>query len=133
MLFFGSNLERGLATIDRTSLPLRTSKYKYYTAKFFFKINFECPGQLTRTSTNHTDSEVNDYVSLQWPSYEQPQDSNLKPQGSKPLSPKLLPLDHFLDSYYTANRATKPVCFSSFTRVFKANTIVKCCINDGYW
>jgi len=36
MLFFGSNLERGLATIDRTSLPLRTSKYKYYTAKFFF-------------------------------------------------------------------------------------------------
>jgi hypothetical protein len=33
-----------------------------------------------RILTNPTDPEVNDYVSLQWPSYEQPQDSNLRPQ-----------------------------------------------------
>jgi len=39
-----------------------------------------CPGQLARTSTNLMGPEVNDYVSLQWPSYEQPQGSNLRPQ-----------------------------------------------------
>jgi hypothetical protein len=33
-----------------------------------------------RTSTNPTGPEVNDHVSLQWPSYEQPQGSNLRPQ-----------------------------------------------------
>ena len=32
-----------------------------------------------RTSTNLTGLEVNDHVSLQWPSYEQPHDSNLRP------------------------------------------------------
>jgi hypothetical protein len=37
-------------------------------------------GQLARTSTNLIGPEVNDYVSLQWSSYEQPQGSNLKPQ-----------------------------------------------------
>ena len=31
-------------------------------------------------STNPTDPEVNDYISLQWLSYEQPQGSNLRPQ-----------------------------------------------------
>ena len=39
-----------------------------------------CPGQFARTSTNPTGPEVNDHVSLQWPSYEQPQGSNLRPQ-----------------------------------------------------
>jgi len=33
-----------------------------------------------RTSTNPTGPEVNDHVNLQWPSYEQPQGSNLRPQ-----------------------------------------------------
>jgi len=33
-----------------------------------------------RTSTNPTGPEVNDHVSLQWPSYEQPQGSNLRLQ-----------------------------------------------------
>ena len=33
-----------------------------------------------RTSTNSTGPEVNDHVSLQWPSYEQPHGSNLRPQ-----------------------------------------------------
>jgi hypothetical protein len=37
-------------------------------------------GQLARTSTNPTGPEVNDHVSLQLSSYEQPQDSNLRPQ-----------------------------------------------------
>jgi len=37
-------------------------------------------GQLARTSINPTGPEVNDHVSLQWPSYEQPQSSNLRPQ-----------------------------------------------------
>jgi len=39
-----------------------------------------CPGQLARISTNHTGPEVNDHISLQWPSYEQPQGSNLRLQ-----------------------------------------------------
>jgi len=39
-----------------------------------------CPGQLARTSTNPTGPEVNDHVSLQWPSYERPQGSNLRPK-----------------------------------------------------
>ena len=33
-----------------------------------------------RTSTNPTGPEVNDHVNFQWPSYEQPHGSNLKPQ-----------------------------------------------------
>jgi len=33
-----------------------------------------------RTSTNPTGLEVNDHVNLQWPSYEQPQGLNLRPQ-----------------------------------------------------
>jgi hypothetical protein len=41
---------------------------------------FLVPDQLARTSTNPTGPEVNDHVSLQWPSYEQPHGSNLKPQ-----------------------------------------------------
>ena len=45
---------------------------------FFFK--YGCSGQLARTSTNPTSPEVNDHVSLQWPSYEQPKSSNLKSQ-----------------------------------------------------
>ena len=36
-------------------------------------------GQLARTSINPTGPEVNDHVSLKWPSYEQPQGSNLRP------------------------------------------------------
>jgi hypothetical protein len=32
------------------------------------------------TSTNPTGPEINDHVSFQWPSYEQPHDSNLKSQ-----------------------------------------------------
>jgi len=37
---------------------------------FFFLVLRGCPGQLARTSTNPTGPEVNDHVSLQWPSYE---------------------------------------------------------------
>jgi hypothetical protein len=39
---------------------------------FFFGLTL-CPGQLAHTSTNFMNSEVNNHVSLQWPSYEQPQ------------------------------------------------------------
>ncbi|XP_052301121.1 uncharacterized protein LOC18103253 isoform X3 [Populus trichocarpa] len=38
---------------------------------------------LARTSTNLMGLEVNDHVSLQWPSYEQPQGSNLRPQSEQ--------------------------------------------------
>jgi hypothetical protein len=47
---------------------------------FIFFYYRGCPGQLARTSTNLTGPEVNDHVSLQWPSYEHPQGSNLKPK-----------------------------------------------------
>ena len=48
---------------------------------FFFFFDYRgCPGQLARTSTNLTGPEVNDHVSLQWPSYERPQGSNLRPK-----------------------------------------------------
>jgi len=47
---------------------------------FFFFFYRGCPGQLARTSTNPTGPEVNDHVSLQWPSYEHPQGSNLRPK-----------------------------------------------------
>jgi len=48
---------------------------------FFFFFDYRgCPGQLARTSTNPTGPEVNDHVSLQWPSYERPQGSNLRPK-----------------------------------------------------
>jgi hypothetical protein len=30
---------------------------------------YGCPGQLTRTLTNLTSSEVNDHINLQWSSY----------------------------------------------------------------
>jgi hypothetical protein len=45
----------------------------------FFLVQRGCPGQLARISTNPTSPEVNDHVSLQWPLYEQPQGSNLRP------------------------------------------------------
>ena len=45
----------------------------------FFLGERGCPGQLACTSTNPTGPEVNDHVSLRWPSYEQPQGSNLRP------------------------------------------------------
>jgi len=45
---------------------------------FFFFDYRGCPGQLACTSTNSTGPEVNDHVSLQWPSYERPQGSNLR-------------------------------------------------------
>jgi hypothetical protein len=47
---------------------------------FFFFYYRGCPGQLARTSNNPTGPEVNDHVSLQWPSYERPQGSNLRPK-----------------------------------------------------
>ena len=37
-------------------------------------------GQFACTSINHMGPEINDHVSLQWPSYEQPHGSNLIPQ-----------------------------------------------------
>jgi len=37
-------------------------------------------GQLACTSTNPTGPKVNDHVNLQWPSYEQPHGSNLRPE-----------------------------------------------------
>jgi len=46
---------------------------------FFFSLTL-VSGQLARISTNSTGPEVNNHVSLQWPSYEQPQGSNLRPQ-----------------------------------------------------
>jgi hypothetical protein len=51
------------------------------------------------TSNNPTDPEINDHVSLQWPSYEQLQGSNLRPQREQTSWPKLLPLGHHLDGY----------------------------------
>jgi len=45
---------------------------------YFFSLTW--PDQLAHISTNSTGLEVNDHVSLQWPSYEQSQGSNLKPQ-----------------------------------------------------
>jgi hypothetical protein len=51
-----------------------------YILFFFFLVYRGCLGQFARTSTNPTGLEVNDHVSLQWPSYEQPQGSNLRPQ-----------------------------------------------------
>jgi hypothetical protein len=45
----------------------------------FFSLTW-VSGQLARTSTNLTGPEVNDHVSLQWSSYEQPQGLNLRPQ-----------------------------------------------------
>jgi hypothetical protein len=41
--------------------------------------------------------EVNDHVSLQWPSYEQPRARTWDHRGSKSLGPKLLPLGHHLE------------------------------------
>jgi hypothetical protein len=61
--------------------------FLYYFNVLISKIIFEQSffsltwvGQLARTSTNPTGPEVNDHVSLQLSSYEQPQDSNLRPQ-----------------------------------------------------
>jgi len=47
---------------------------------FLFLVLMWVFGQLMRTSTNPTGLEVNDHVSLQWSSCEQPQGSNLRPQ-----------------------------------------------------
>jgi hypothetical protein len=52
----------------------------FYFYLFFFFDYRGCPGQLARTSTNPTGPEVNDHVSLQWPSYEHSQGSNLRPK-----------------------------------------------------
>jgi len=53
-----------------------------------------------RTSTNPTSPEVNDHVNLQWPSsYEQPQDSNLRPQREQTSWSQALTTGHHLDSY----------------------------------
>jgi len=45
---------------------------------FFFSLTWVF-GQLARTLTNPTGPEVNDHVSFQWLSYEQPQGSNPRP------------------------------------------------------
>jgi len=55
-------------------------QYAMFFFFFFFFYFRGCPGQLARTSTNPTGPEVNDHVSLQWPSYERPQGSNLRPK-----------------------------------------------------
>ena len=44
---------------------------------FIFLVSRGCPSQLACISTNPTGPEVNDHVRFQWPSYEQPQGSNL--------------------------------------------------------
>jgi hypothetical protein len=58
----------------------KTFTHAYIYIYIYFLVQRGCPGQLTRTSTNPTGPEVNDHVSLQWPSYEQPHDSKLRPQ-----------------------------------------------------
>ena len=64
---------------------------------FFFFSLIGCPCQFVRISTNPTNPEINNHVNLQWPSYEQPHDSNLRSRGSKPFNSKFLSLDHHLD------------------------------------
>ena len=57
--------------------------YVHLLANYFHFLFFSLTwvfGQLVRTSTNPTSPEVNDHVSLQWPSYEQSQGSNLRSQ-----------------------------------------------------
>ena len=62
-------------------LPFQTILPNMY---IYIYIKCECPDQLAHTSTNLTGPEVNDHVSLQWPSYnQQPQGSNLRPQGKQ--------------------------------------------------
>jgi len=70
-----------------TKLPPRISTILFYwffscfcLTKPFFFFSRGCPGQLARTSTNPTAPEINNHVSFQWPSYEQPQGSNLRSQ-----------------------------------------------------
>jgi len=45
------------------------------------------------------DSKVNDHVSLQWPSYEQPHGSNLKPQREQISWFQVFITSHYLDGY----------------------------------
>jgi hypothetical protein len=53
-----------------------------------------------RISTDSTGPEVNDYVSLQWPSYEQPHDSNLKPQRKQTSWSQAFTTGHHLDGSF---------------------------------
>jgi len=57
----------------------REVKIRYFF-NYFFLVWRWCPSQLACTTTNPTGPEVNDHVSLQWPSYKQLQGSNLRPQ-----------------------------------------------------
>ena len=43
--------------------------------------------------------EVNDHVSLQWPLYEQPHGSNLRPQRKQTSWSQIFITDHHLDGY----------------------------------
>ena len=56
-----------------------SKKYFLRNYFFYFSLTWET-GQLARTSTNPTGPKVNDHVRLQWPSCEQSQGSNLRPQ-----------------------------------------------------
>jgi len=66
--------------LQNPSRKVHWRRLEDYLVAFAHWLCFPCLSQLARTSTNPTGSEVNDHVSLQWPSYEQPQDSNLRPQ-----------------------------------------------------
>jgi hypothetical protein len=78
----------GLTTMDptrpnitrRMSLLDTPEMFESFIIFFLFFSLMWVSGQLARTSTNPTGPEVNDHISLQWPSYEQPQGSNLRPQ-----------------------------------------------------
>jgi hypothetical protein len=82
---YGSNTEWVLYRVISAEItgPLPAVTSMYSVKEFFFFSLMWVYGQLARTSTNSTGPEVNDYVSLQWPSYEQPQDLNLRPQGEQ--------------------------------------------------
>ena len=64
--------------VTRHDIMLR-SWFFFFLSWFFFSLTW-CLGQFACTSTNPTGPEVNDHVSLQWLSYEQPQGSNLRSQ-----------------------------------------------------
>jgi hypothetical protein len=92
--------------IDHSDLKLGLlhSLLNYLTICLFFF--FRVSGPACAHSTNLTGPEINDHVSLQWPSYEQPQGSNLRPQRKQTSLSQVLttgPPSKWLTIYFTTS------------------------------
>jgi len=109
-------------------------RFSFLYELFFFSLTW-VSGQLACTSTNPTGPEVNDHVSLQWPSYEQPHGSNLRPQKKQTSWSQVLitgsPPRWFINFFYEDGSWVFTVTVRTFLTwlLWKVNPAKKCHLN----